>query len=183
MKNPIHLTSYISDIEGIPSYFNDAIQWFENLYFKAKITFRGSDKFKILFSGIRHNDGFITENDDIPLVIMLAPITEPEKNIILFDQRIHGYTPILIEKRAFRSPIFNAYYDLEGNDIFEIIFWTNSSSDFEDEFELNMDKKIKTLNSDYQSIEFLRNNAFDYMGILLKNKNGKFIKLTEIELM
>jgi hypothetical protein len=150
--------------------------WFETLSWKGLLSTNGDEFFCVYFEGIQCIDGFITNEEDCPLRIFAQ--NRDSKKILLFDEEIHGYTPLLIEKKIFSNHCKEKLYlDKNGNSLFNVIIWTNSSVDFDDEF-----PDYKLLNDETADLEFLKANAFDAFGIILRNTDGKYITLTEIEL-
>ena len=72
-------------------------------------------------------------------------------------------------------------YKREGH-LFEVFIWANSSIDFEDEFHFDENNKITLLNGNSVDIQFLKSNAFDAFGIILRNEEKRYINLLEMEL-
>ena len=60
--------------------------------------------------------------------------------------------------------------------MFEVFIWANSSIDFEDEFHFDENNKITLLNGNSVDIQFLKSNAFDAFGIILRNEEKRYIK-------
>ena len=64
---------------------------------------------------------------------------------------------------------------------YEVYVYGNSSIDFEDEFPKN-DQGLIKINEFFYELEYLKYNAFDFIGILLVNKKVE-IKILEVELV
>ena len=163
-------------------YFTDNMDWFGELMFKGQLNYDGEMNFTIFYSGTKYEDGLIATENETPLIVWGQPVNHVEK-ILLFDERTHGFTANLIEEKDFSEPDdIRQYDDNNGEKIFRVYLWTNSSVDFEDEFKLNEDGQMLTLNGSYKSLDYLRKNAFDYIGILLKNSNGNETRIVDMEL-
>ncbi|SEV97795.1 hypothetical protein [Chitinophaga arvensicola] len=156
--------------------------WIDSIGLKLKVIDKvsGRDSFRIRYSGLRYSDGFLGPDGKIPLVVYAT--MDDGKEILIYDERIHGYEPILVEKKDFHAPRFQQYIDHSGAQLFRIYFCANSSIDFEDEFTSDENGLIHTLEDKYRSQEWLRANAFDYIVVFLENENGDFTKLIEMEL-
>mgnify|MGYP001025951437 CR=1 FL=1 len=178
---PDHLRSITTKIESIKGF--DENNWFCGLSCKLKLNHKEGNLFKIITNGIKFDDGSIIGKDDCPLKIFAQDISD-KKLVNLFDEEIHGYTPLLIERKEYNYIDDNefVYTDDAGNDSFEVYIWANSSVDFEDEFQFDKDNKTELLNGESVDIDFLKRNAFDAFGIILKNQNNEYIILAEIEL-
>ena len=101
---------------------------------------------------------------------------------MLFDERIHGYEALLIEKKDFHDNYFEHRYSDDSEEIFEIFMGTITGVNFEDELDLDEAEEIELLNREKVAIEYVSRNAFDAFGIIIRNKKKKYIKLVEIEL-
>lgn len=179
---PHHLkTLTISCNLNNAKYFQENKEWFNSLDWKGQLMFDGQTKFNVFYSGEKYDDGLISTQETQPLIIWTKPI-HGEERIVVFDERIHGYEALLIEKKDFTVPIENQFFGKNGEVDFEVFIWTNSSIDFEDEFQLNGNGEILTLDNKFETIEYLRNNAFDYIGILLKDEKSIEIKIVDMEL-
>lgn len=178
---PTYLNDYCKPITSL-NEFNEN-DWFKKLSCKIKIFYKESDIFRIITNGIIYEDGFISGNNESALKIYAESIIDGFQ-IKLFDEETDGYGPLLIETIEFNNKDSkeSIYRDPAGEELFNVYFWTNSSIDFYDEFEFNEKNELELLNGDYMDINLLRKNAFDAFGIILKNKNGMYTKLTEIEL-
>lgn len=156
--------------------------WVNNLDIKLKLIVpsNGNDLFRVQFSGIRYDDGIIGPNKEIPLVVDI--IDEGGKLYSLFDQRNQGFESIMNESRIYDNPVFENYFDPFGESIFNIYFFCNSSTDFEDEFEIDANGFINTHIYGKKNIEWLCANAFDYIVVFIQNIRGHVTKLIELEL-
>lgn len=181
MNTPSYLENYIKILETLPNYKFE--NWFKSLSWKGQLIVNGKKYFNIFFQGKKFDDGFVINKDNCPLIIY-AMQPDLQEKIVLFDEKIHGYNPLLIEEKKFlcKEPLNELYIDQDGNSLFEVIIWTNTSIDFLDEFNFNKKGQIKLLNNKLVDLNYLQSNAFDAFGIILRKKDGKYIKLTEIEL-
>lgn len=176
---PDYLCDYVSPIDSL-DYFIQNKNWTDSLQFKGKITYESQTKFRILYSGKKYEDGLVSGYDKIPLVIIAESLFD-NKRIVLFDERNYGYETLLIEKKEYDAPHLLEYIDDLNSEAFEIFIWTNSSVDFYDEFDFK-NSQIELLNGEKVDIKYLRKNAFDYIGILIKNADEKNILLLDLEL-
>jgi hypothetical protein len=181
MNIPVYLKKYTQSIDHLHDFKHN--DWFKELTWKGQLLFNGDNFFRIYFEGVKYEDGFITGKEGYPLRIYAESHMFGEK-ILLFDEQIHGYTPLLIETINFLNCTDEKqlYLDRENDSLFEIFIWTNSSVDFLDEFQFDKNNNIKLLNGEIVDLKFLISNAFDAFGIILRNKKGEYITLTEIEL-
>ncbi|WP_293915877.1 MULTISPECIES: hypothetical protein [unclassified Sphingobacterium] len=181
-STPDHLHDRVTDLDNdTVRYFDENPVWLDSLDWVGKLSFKEQTLFRIYYSGTTDDYGIIMNDDDTPLVIWAEPVGENLK-IVLFDERIHGYNALLVETLNYSSAKSNQYNDKEGRSEFNIFMWTNSSVDFEDEFELNEDREIYTLENQYRSLAYLKRNAFDYLGILIRNENQEETVLLDMEL-
>lgn len=179
---PDHIKDFSEVNPKEVDYFTENLNWFTELSFKGRLITGENDFFYIFYSGIKYEDGLIATNDETPLTIWAQPNNQDEK-ILLFDERIHGYNATLIEKKKFSDNFdIHQYIDDDGQNSFHVYCWTNSSIDFEDEFEVNLNGEIQILDGFYKSIDYLIKNAFDYIGILLKNSKGLETRIVDMEL-
>lgn len=180
---PDYIKEFTSDIDPNEiNYFADHLNWFKALMFKAQLSCKGEMSFAIFYTGTKYEDGLIATEDETPLMVWAQPVNQTER-ILLFDERIHGFTANLIERKAFADPgNIHQYIDNAGEKVFTVYLWTNSSVDIEGEFELNEDGDVLTLEGTYRSVDYLRKNAFDYIGILLRNSNGDETRIFDMEL-
>ncbi|MGY5253760.1 hypothetical protein [Sphingobacterium spiritivorum] len=162
-------------------YFKNNQVWVERLDWVGELSWNHQTMFNLYYSGMRDDDGTIRNDRNIPLVIW-AQLPEGNHRILLFDERIHGYNALLVEKSSSDPVQADLYADKDGNTVFNILMWANSSIDFEDEFDLNKDKEIATVDEEYRSIDYLKRNAFDYMGILIRNAHKDETICLDIEL-
>ena len=156
--------------------------WINSLGLKLKVIepLSGQEWFKIRYSGLRYNDGLLGPDGKIPLIVQA--ISEEGREILIFDERKHGYESLLVEKKDFDTPVFQSYVDDSSSLLYRIYVCTNSSIDFEDEFTGNENGLILTLEDKFRSMEWLQANAFDYIVVFLESEQGNFIKLMELEL-
>ena len=179
---PEHLSSYSKAV--VASDFPKEIDkcWLEGLGTKLQIidAASGRDRFKLMFSGTKYDDGLLGPNGTTPLVVSVQ--MEAEKKIIVFDERQHGYEALLVEAKEYSEPIFSDYRDNENADLFRIYFCCNSSIDFEDEFDFDENGQTENLRGEFCSLPWLRANAFDYVVLFLENEGGGVTKLLELEL-
>jgi hypothetical protein len=179
-KTPDHLKLYVKPVNEILNFEHN--DWFNELTWKGQLTHDNETYFKISFYGLKCDDGFLINRDNSPLIIYAEDVIS-NKKILLFDEREHGYNSLLIEEEKFNvigSDFF--YYDYHGDVLFEIFIWTNSSIDFLDEYDFDDNGQTKLISGQTVNLDFLKRNAFDAFGIILKNKNNNCIILTEIEL-
>lgn len=178
---PDHLNEYTIEIGSLKGFPES--KWFEGLSCRLKLNYLGDNYFKIITNGILCDDGFIISPDESPLKIS-AQCLQNKEQIILFDEAVHGYTHLLIEENIYSSANAEEYVytDKSGDDLFEVYIWANSSVDFEDEFSFDNENKVKLLNGQSVDIDYLKRNAFDAFGIILRNQNQEYIILTEMEL-
>jgi hypothetical protein len=180
VKSPDYLKNFTVDVDNLDGYpFNN---WFEKLTWKGQLKSSGEELFRIIYCGEKCEDGFLKNKEDYPLVVFAENIKTAEK-ILLFDERIHGYEALLIEEKDFQEHYFEQRYSYGSEEVFEVFIWANTSVDFEDEFGLDEFGEIELLNGEKVDIEYLRRNAFDAFGIIIRNKDREYIKLFEIELM
>lgn len=183
-RAPEHLQEYVSTIDPqAVGYFVENIDWFNSLMWKGQLTNHKETRFKIEFSGIKYDDDFIATEDNIPLIVWAIPVNEQGKKILLFDEREHGYNAIMIERKELSEDFeIKTFISNNGSAEFEIYLWTNSSIDFEDEYNLNEEGEIQTLDGSHRTLDHLTRNAFDYLGILVKDVSGVETKIIDIEL-
>lgn len=134
-----------------------------------------------MYCGGKCEDGFLKNHQDCPIVIF-AEHSKTAGKILLFDERIHGYGTLLIEKKDFHNNYFEHRYSDDSEEIFEIFIWTNTSINFEDELDLDEAEETELLNGEKVDVEYLSRNAFDAFGIIIRNEKKEYIKLVEIEL-
>lgn len=182
-KAPDHLQEYTTtqfDPEPV-AYFRENKTWFEGLMWKAQLRYNGHSEFHVFYSGEKYEDGLVATDNDKPLVIWAQPVGGTER-IVLFDERVHGFSAILVEQKEYAEPSIQQYTDADQKETFRIFLWTNSSIDFEDEFATDGQGAIETLEGKYESIETLQRNAYDYIGILLQNDAGADTRIVDMEL-
>lgn len=156
--------------------------WITSLDVKLQVTLsNGIDKFYIRFSGERYDDGLLGPAGKKPLVVYA--ISEDGQEVLIFDQRIHGFESILTESKEFEFPDFSKYVDPFSDDKFRIYFFTHSNVDFEDEFTQDHNGLIETLSNGRQNQQWLRANAFDYIVVFIENQAGCITKIIELELL
>lgn len=177
---PDHLLDHSIVVK--PDIFPADSAWINTLGLKLKVVepLSGKDLFRIRYSGLRYDDGLLGTDGKIPLI--MQAISEDDQQILIFDERKHGYESLLIEKKNYDIPAFGNYSGDSDSSLFRIYVCTNSSIDFEDEFGGNEIGLIPTLEDKVRSIEWLQANAFDYIVVFLENEQGDFIKLIELEL-
>ncbi|MDR2904372.1 MAG: hypothetical protein LBU73_00200 [Helicobacteraceae bacterium] len=177
---PFYLKEYTKSIEVLPGFeYND---WLKDLTWKGQLFFNREKYFQIYFEGIKREDGLIINKDRAPLRIFAKNINF-NKEILLFDEQTNGIKPLLIEKIYFDGIVNKILYlDNDENSLFEVFIWSNTSTDFIDEFQFDNDGKISLLNGEKVDIEYLNINAFDAFGIILRNVKNEYIQLVELEL-
>ncbi|SDF90420.1 hypothetical protein SAMN05421827_10262 [Pedobacter terrae] len=180
MNKPNYLKNFTVDVDQLEGY--PLSNWFEKLTWKGQLTSGVEEFFRIIYCGEKCEDGFLKNKEDYPLVVFAENIKTNDK-ILLFDERIHGYEALLIEEKDFQENYFEQHYSYGSEEVFEVFIWTNTSVDFEDEFGLDGAGEIELLNGKKVDVEYLRLNAFDAFGIIIRNKDQEYIKLVEIELM
>ncbi|MBZ4192177.1 hypothetical protein [Niabella beijingensis] len=180
---PDHLKEYIIPVANIDTigYFRQHAAWAGALMWKAQLGYGNNTKFRIYYSGQKEADGFITTVASAPLIVWAQPVNSTGR-IVLFDERIHGFSALLVEKRTFSDPLSQKYTINDPGDVFEVYLWTNTSIDFEDEFEVGADGKTALLDGSRKSLDYLKRNAYDYTGILLKSSGGTCIRIIDMEL-
>ncbi|QIH33462.1 hypothetical protein [Sphingobacterium sp. DR205] len=179
---PEHLSPFSKEISSNEFPIEISRQWLQALKIKLKIIDPacGNDQFKIRFSGMRYEDGVLGPVGNIPLVIYAEE--KGGKDIVIFDERKHGYESLMVEQKEYSEPIFSEYIDNHGADYFRIYFCCNSSVDFEDEFVFNENGRIETIHGEFRDLRWLQANAFDYVVVFLENDQGLVTKLLELEL-
>lgn len=178
MDAPIYLKKYTKKIDNLPGFkYQD---WFRDLSWKGQLYVDGYSLFSIYFEGMLCEDGSIVSEDKSPLRVY-AKRQGCNKKIVLFDEELYGYTPLLIEKIAYSEKSKEKEYGNEEH-LFEVFLWANSSIDFEDEFHFDENNKITLLDGHNVDMEFLKSNAFDAFGIILRNEEEKYVNLLEMEL-
>ncbi len=177
---PDHLLHHSVTVN--PHIFPADNSWIDSLGLKLKVIepLCSQDWFRIRYSGFRYGDGLLGPDAKVPLVVYAT--TEDGRELLIYDERKHGYESLLVEKKDFNAPLFHNYIDDADLPLFRIYVCTNSSIDFEDEFEKNENGLILTLEDKFRSIEWLRANAFDYIVVFLENEKRNFTKLIELEL-
>ncbi|MHC5354189.1 hypothetical protein ACYSNX_08420 [Myroides sp. LJL115] len=162
-------------------YFTSNKQWFESLGYKGKLVVGKIDKFKILHSGVFDlKDGGIFTQEDEPLLIV-GVYGKDQKQCVIFDQRIHGFTSFEQDIEYSKLPNLKEYNYNNYHSEYEVFIYGNSSVDFECEFSKNEEGLIQIKDSFFE-LEYLKANAFDFIGILLVNKKQE-IQLLELELV
>lgn len=159
------------------AYFRQHKNWFEALSWVGQLEVNGQTEFYLWYSGVRSADGMLINDHENPLAVWAQPVNSNSR-ILLFDERIHGYNAMLIEEVSSPATVPVQKYD-EGS--FKVSIWTNSSIDFEDEYEVNDEGKVLCLDNTTRSIDDLERNAFDYIGILIERRKEE-IRLIDIEL-
>ncbi|HAL51291.1 MULTISPECIES: hypothetical protein [Sphingobacterium] len=184
MRNvtPEHLSTFSKEISSNDFPIEINRDWLEDLGIKLLIIdpASGNDQFKIRFSGMRYEDGLVGSSGNVPLVIYAE--RKGAKDIVIFDERKHGYECQMVELKEYSEPIFSKYNDNHGADHFRIYFCSNSSVDFEDEFVFNDKGKIETNHGEFRDLSWLQSNAFDYVVVFLENEHVFVTKLLELEL-
>lgn len=178
MDAPIYLKKYTKEIDNLPGFKYQ--NWFSNLSWKGQLSIDDCSLFSVYFEGVLCEDGSIASTDKSPLRVYAKRQGYNEK-IVLFDEELYGYTPLLIEKVEYFQKSKIKKYKREGH-LFEVFIWANSSIDFEDEFHFDENNKITLLNGNSVDIQFLKSNAFDAFGIILRNEEKRYINLLEMEL-
>mgnify|MGYP000357320973 CR=1 FL=1 len=121
MDAPIYLKKYTKKITTLPDFKYQ--NWFNSLSWKGQLCVDKCFWFSIYFEGILCEDGSIINEDKSPLKVYAKRQGYNEK-IVLFDEELHGYTPLLIEKMTYSqkskikkytnsSDINKIYVDLE----------------------------------------------------------------------
>lgn len=178
MDAPFYLKKYTKKIDNLPGFKYQ--NWLDDLSWKGQLCMENNYLFSIYFEGVLCKDDSIVNEEGAPLRVY-AKDSLCSKKIVLFDEELYGYTPLLIEKKVFPKNGEEKLYEQE-NCLFEVFLWTNSSVDFEDEFSVDKNNKIMILNGNRVDVHYLKSNAFDAFGIILKNQEGRYINLLEIEL-
>lgn len=178
MDAPIYLKKYTKKITTLPDFKYQ--NWFNSLSWKGQLCVDKCFWFSIYFEGILCEDGSIINEDKSPLKVYAKRQGYNEK-IVLFDEELHGYTPLLIEKIKYSKKSKIKKYT-NNDQLFEVFLWANSNIDFNEEFHFDENDKITLLNGTSVNIQFLKSNAFDAFGIILRNENKQYINLLEMEL-
>jgi hypothetical protein len=155
------------------------MNWFNKCHFKGKLCYNSTTKFKIYFTG-KIIDNFLVEKSNKAFVINVVPI-ETNKKITIFDERYHGYNALLIENLSGKKITKEIpFIDKDGKDIFEVIIWANYNIDFDDDYPNQ--NELELMNGKIESIENIKQNAFDSFGIIVKNELENIYDILELEL-
>ncbi len=127
-----------------------------------------------MYCGEKCEDGFLKNHQDYPIVVF-AVSSKTAGRILLFDERIHGYEALLIEKKDFHDNYFEHRYSDDSEEIFEIFMWTNTSINFEDELGLDEAEETELLSGENVDVEYLSRNAFDAFGIIIRNEKRSIL--------
>ena len=187
VKSPPHLKDFWKPVSSVVLSEN---KWLLNdIIWKSQIIATNREqKFRILYYGELFRD-MIFDNETLPCLVIAEEINEKEK-IILFDGSIHGYASQFIDvwdKRELKNRIpENIYYDINKNDIFEIIFCAYYNSAFDEEREyyvMEEDNNLTELiNGRIITFEEAKLNGFDAVGILGIDPNGNILEIMSLEL-
>ena len=87
--------------------------WFSDLSWKGQLSIDDCSLFSVYFEGVLCEDGSIASTDKSPLRVYAKRQGYNEK-IVLFDEELYGYTPLLIEKvEYFQKSKIKKYKSLE----------------------------------------------------------------------
>ncbi|MWW26843.1 hypothetical protein [Algibacter lectus] len=173
INTPKYLHHKVKKIEKLTGYEKNS--WFEKNDLNFKFVVNDIEQFKISFYGTQI-DEYIVNEDYKPLVVFATDFNGLEH--ILFDGRFHGFEGLLIED--FTKIEFDKKIDYSPNKEFEVFLWFNYNVDINDEYP-NGDT-IELVNGEVTKKEDVKDLLFDSFGIILKDSNGIFYNVIEMEL-
>lgn len=182
---PQYLSGKLKDIQikQISSFLKHP-DWFDSLGWKGQLVLEELGVFSIYHSGIcDSSDGAIYTQDNEPLVL-IGKYLGGEKQCVIFDQRIHGFNCFVQDvEHLQQEPVDLKQYNYKNyKNEYQVYIYGNSSVDFQDEFDQNSQGLIKIKDS-YWELDYLKSNAFDFIGVLLINEFQEEIKILEMELV
>ncbi len=180
-----------------PTYFEQLAVYDNEKYFDKVIDIEwrgqlqsssGNKKFKIKYYGeLMEEHGLITATENAPALVYAIDIITGEE-ILLFDGGKHGYDAMFCDTwpadQISERPLAHWYTDKNGEDTFDIILSVYYNIDYEEEAAefLNENGQVTLVSGEEISLETLKRNGFDAIGIYAVNTAGEIIPVVEEEL-
>lgn len=172
MNVPKYLKGKVEQINSLAGYKRNS--WFIEHNLKLKLQINGNKLFRILFHGIQENL-YIVNEENKPLVVLAE--TSDGVKYTLFDGRYYGFEALLIEDNTKTTLPKEHYY--APNEMYEVYLWFNYKIDLDDEYPC---ENIELIDGRIVKKEDINDLLFDSFGIILRNQNGEYIEVLEMEL-
>lgn len=159
--------------------FNGSEKEFE--WRRQIVASNGELNFRIKYFGSRHQiyDSLITYDGGLGAKI-IAVAQDSNEEIVLFDDSLHGYNAMFVDDPETRRRVPNKIYSApNGEQIFRIVVSAYYQIDFD--FEYEGQENFELTNGTVATIDRVKRDAFDWIGISAITNGGQRIQIFDRE--